>query len=266
MSAGYILKYGPVVYSPGDSAIFKGSNKIDCQNMVLTSFHGILDDAAFDPLIRPARSTLDAWNLARGFDADGNVIIDPTNSLATKFPFNGDPVTNSGFICPEAGGGGAGFVMFSGPVNLAPQDTQWVMSALIVGTGNDYKDAITNLRLKAATVQSLAYDKLVVKSSLELAPEPPLQNFYLSQNFPNPFNSGTKINFELPAHWNRKTRIVSLIVYNTLGEVVTVLINDELSPGKYSVEFQATGLSSGIYFYKIQTGPFIQTKKMLLLK
>ena len=261
MSVGYVWKYGPALFSPGDSSIFNGSKKIDYKNLVLTSFHGIIDDAAVDPLIRPARSTLDAWNMARGFDADGNVIIDPTNGLPTKFPFNGDPVTNSGFICPDAGGGGAGFVMFSGPVSLAPQDTQWVMSALIVGTGNDYRDAIENLRLKAAAVQSLSYDELVTKNSMKPSLTLLPQEFYLSQNYPNPFNSGTTIKFELPNQSN-----VTITIYDILGNRVSTIVNGEFEAGEHSVSFLSTALASGIYFYQLKAGEFIQTKKMLMIK
>jgi len=85
--------------------------------------------------------------------------------------------------------------------------------------------------------------------------------FALHQNFPNPYNPTTTITYSLPI----KSQ-VDLVIYNTLGESVTQLVNEEQEAGKYSVEFDATTLPSGIYFYRIQTGSFIQTKKMILLK
>ena len=86
-------------------------------------------------------------------------------------------------------------------------------------------------------------------------------NYRLSQNYPNPFNPVTTISYSLPV----KSQ-VTLVVYNTLGESVKQLVNEEKEAGRYKVEFDATSLSSGIYFYRIQAGSFIQTKKMILMK
>jgi len=85
--------------------------------------------------------------------------------------------------------------------------------------------------------------------------------FNLSQNYPNPFNPTTNIKFDIPNSGN-----VSLKVYNELGKEVNNLINSYRSAGKYEINFDATNLSSGIYFYKLETGDFTATKKMLLIK
>ncbi len=85
--------------------------------------------------------------------------------------------------------------------------------------------------------------------------------FYLSQNYPNPFNPETRIDFTLP-----EKQLVSLRIYNTLGELVGELVNEEKPAGSYSVKLNAIGLSSGIYFYKLQAGDFVETKKMVLMK
>jgi photosystem II stability/assembly factor-like uncharacterized protein len=86
-------------------------------------------------------------------------------------------------------------------------------------------------------------------------------NYSLSQNYPNPFNPTTKINFSIPTSGN-----VKLIVYNTVGEEVTVLLNQSLNVGNYVVDFDATHLTSGVYFYTLQAESFTETKKMVLLK
>ena len=89
--------------------------------------------------------------------------------------------------------------------------------------------------------------------------------YSLSQNYPNPFNPSTKIKFTIP-----ELRFTILKIYDVLGNEVATLVNEELSTGTYEVEFSATGggseLTSGIYFYQLKTGSFIETKKMLLLK
>ena len=85
--------------------------------------------------------------------------------------------------------------------------------------------------------------------------------FNLEQNYPNPFNPGTSIQFSLP-----QTSYVTLEVFNTLGERVGVLASEELTAGTYNYSWDAAGLTSGIYFYKLQAGNFIETKKMVLLR
>ncbi|MBI5476099.1 MAG: T9SS type A sorting domain-containing protein [Ignavibacteriales bacterium] len=85
--------------------------------------------------------------------------------------------------------------------------------------------------------------------------------FILSQNYPNPFNPTTKIQFSIP-----KRIYVKLNIYNVLGQEIVMLVDNELSASTYSVDFDATELPNGIYFYKIQAGEFVQTKKMILTK
>jgi hypothetical protein len=83
----------------------------------------------------------------------------------------------------------------------------------------------------------------------------------LEQNYPNPFNPTTKISFYLPLSGN-----VMLKVYDILGNEVATLINEIKEPGNYFIEFNANGLSSGIYFYQLVIDNFISTKKMILLQ
>ena len=265
-SVGYILKHGPVIPSQGDSAVFKGRKKNNYKNLQLTSFHGISDDAAVNPLTRPALSRSDAWNFVKGLDGNGNIIIDPTSGLETKFPFSGDPVTERGWLCNYGTGGGAGLVMFSGPFTFAPQDTQWVMVALLASTGENYKDAVSKLRQKANIILNTPYESLVIKYSASPPPVVPPQQFTLSQNYPNPFNNQTKIVFDIPY----RSRVL-LKVYDILGSEVTVILNEELEGNHYEIAFDGSELASGVYFYQIfakgeQAGYYLQTRKMVLIK
>ncbi len=85
--------------------------------------------------------------------------------------------------------------------------------------------------------------------------------FNLAQNYPNPFNPTTKISFSIP-----ESGIVNLKIYDLLGGEVAELINSEMKTGNHSINFDASNLSSGMYFYKIETGSYSQTRKMMLLK
>ncbi len=87
------------------------------------------------------------------------------------------------------------------------------------------------------------------------------KSFSLSQNFPNPFNPTTNINYDIP-----NSTFVNITVYNELGQKVITLVNKEQKAGKYVVSFNASNLSSGVYFYRLKTNNFVQIKKMILLK
>ena len=86
-------------------------------------------------------------------------------------------------------------------------------------------------------------------------------NFYLSQNFPNPFNPSTTIGYQL-AQGSK----VTLKVYNVLGKEILTLIDEYKPRGRYEKEFSAVKLPSGVYFYQLSAGSFVETKKMLLIK
>jgi hypothetical protein len=86
-------------------------------------------------------------------------------------------------------------------------------------------------------------------------------HFALHQNYPNPFNPVCKIKYSLP-----KEAVIKITVYDILGREVKILVNEKKPAGKHSVDFNASGLSSGVYFYKLKTDGFEETKKMLLVK
>ncbi len=88
-----------------------------------------------------------------------------------------------------------------------------------------------------------------------------LTGFSLEKNYPNPFNPSTKISYTLP-----KTSFVTLKVYNSLGKEVAVLVKGRESQGRHSVNFNANGLPSGVYIYRITAGKYNAAKKTLLLK
>jgi len=83
----------------------------------------------------------------------------------------------------------------------------------------------------------------------------------LEQNYPNPFNPSTTIRYQLPV-----ASEVKLEVYDVLGKKIATLVNERQSAGSYQVVWNASGLSSGTYFYRLQAGTFTQTKKMILVK
>ena len=129
-------------------------------------------------------------------------------------------------LATASGCGYTGWTMTTGPVGKA--NTQFVMSP--------------------------------ITSVSQIGTEVP-ETYNLKQNYPNPFNPTTKINFAIP-----KQGFTTLKVYDMLGREVTRLVNEMKTPGNYSVDFNASTLSSGVYFYKLEVNGFSDVKRMVLIK
>ncbi|MGB5289347.1 MAG: T9SS type A sorting domain-containing protein, partial [Ignavibacteriaceae bacterium] len=114
--------------------------------------------------------------------------------------------------------------------------------------------------LKGCIIDGIVYGDTTTVG-VEDEETPIAANFKLEQNYPNPFNPKTNIQYAIS---NRQ--FVTLKVYDVLGNEIASLVNEEKPAGEYEVEFDATGLPSGIYFYQLKAGNFVETKKMLLIK
>jgi hypothetical protein len=123
-----------------------------------------------------------------------------------------------------------------------------------------YDFGYTNIGLKGMVKNGIVYGDTTLVGIEEETDNLPLR-FNLSQNYPNPFNPITIISYQLSAFSN-----VKLTVFDILGREVTTLVNEEKQPGTYEVKFDATSVSSGIYFYRLQAGSFVETKKMILVR
>jgi serine protease len=147
------------------------------------------------------------------------------------------------------------FVISAGPFNIDPYDVQIVTFAMIAG------EDLASLQLHADSAQAFwtELEPLGINNNKEEKGSP--FSYQLSQNYPNPFNPETKIEFAIA-----KAGLVELTIYNALGEEIETLISDNLPAGKYDLNWNASGYASGIYFYQLRTGTFIQHRKMLLLR
>jgi hypothetical protein len=140
-------------------------------------------------------------------------------------------------------------VMAAGPMVLAPGAEQTVTFALLAG--DTYGDLVS-----AAARATLA------PTPVEEPPDPDVlpRTFALYQNYPNPFNPSTVISFDLP-----RASEYTLTIFNVLGQKVYE-VTDRGRAGRVDVEWDATSFSSGVYFYRVATDKFSESKKMLLLK
>jgi len=129
---------------------------------------------------------------------------------------------------------------------------------------NSFSGAVFNLPLRAGGGKLLKLAGETIVSVLDAAQTP--AQFKLEQNYPNPFNPSTTIRYSIPSVGTHGNASVRLVVYDILGREVTTLVNKVQKPGNYEVKFDASNLTSGLYFYKITSGSFMKTMKMILLR
>jgi len=123
-----------------------------------------------------------------------------------------------------------------------------------------YTDSLGNSYFSFGAEDKIYYKTIKVEEN-----ETEIMNYSLSQNYPNPFNPSTIIEFSIPS--DVETLLAtSLKIYNTLGQQVAELLNKPLNSGNYEVEFNASHFASGVYFYRLQSGSFTETKKMIFLR
>ena len=155
---------------------------------------------------------------------------------------------------------------------IAPDN--WIVQDIIPG---QYIDDLTLFGIDPFSIPGLDVrltDDIVSVENDESTPT----KFALEQNYPNPFNPSTKIRYTIPNSSNpllggARGGLVTLKLYNILGKEIAILVNEEQSAGTYEIEFNADAhsgsfrnLPSGVYFYKLQAGSFVETKKMILMK
>jgi hypothetical protein len=218
-----------------------------------------------------------------GMDLFGN-IVDPCtfpygevrggvqcNEVNPYFWCSGDPVTDIGWIADhniDVRGAGT-----AGPFTLVKDQEMEILIGYEIDRGTTPLGGITAVKIISDAVQTFYennFDYPIVSVEYE---QPVISSFMLEQNYPNPFNPSTKIKFTIPsviASVTKQSQMVSIKVYDVLGNEVALLVNEELSPGEYEVEFRPESSikhpASGIYFYTLKAGEFIQTKKMVLMK
>lgn len=143
------------------------------------------------------------------------------------------------------------------------QGHNWIKENTGIGNYDIYKFLVSNddYIFAAGWANDFFRTKYPTVVSVNYEPSPTLNEFKLEQNYPNPFNPATTIRYRIP-----ERSFVTLKIYDLLGSEVATLVNEEKPACEYEVEFNAANLTSGIYFYKLQAGSFVQTKKMVLIK
>lgn len=212
-----------------------------------------------------------------GWAVGSNGIILKTNNGGTPVEFisftstiKGNAVQLAWITATETNNSGFEILRGVYPTNNGTQnDIEWETIGFVPGFGTTTEpksytftdenilSGIFKYRLKQKDFDGTFTYSNEIEVKLNFTPK----EFVLNQNYPNPFNPKTNIQYAISSR-----QFVTLKVYDLLGNEIATLVNEEKSVGEYKVTFDATGLSSGIYFYQLKAGNFIQTKKMIHLK
>ncbi len=209
-----------------------------------------------------------AYNFMRGMNGCGDRFINWYTGLPTSYMYSGNACNRTGWY--DSVGGDKRGISNMGPVTMNSGDTQIIVLSYMIT-----RDGGTNLQnvcaLQSLSDSALKYYYNDFRTCIPIGIEPinseiP-QYFALYQNYPNPFNPVTKIRFSIPLlRGVAEGRGVLLKIYDILGKEIALLVNEELRPGTYEIEWDASNFPSGVYFYSIITENFTQTNKMVVLK
>jgi len=158
-------------------------------------------------------------------------------------------------------------LVHTGPFVLEENKPITIIIGYTIGQGDSPLNSVTVGKEVSAFVQQF-YQSNFDDNILPVEEENNLivDEFKLFQNYPNPFNPSTKIKFTIPYVETGHAPSVQLKVYDVLGNEITTLVSEEKPAGSYEVEFNASLLPSGVYFYQLKAGSYIETKKMILMK
>ncbi len=228
----------------------------------------------------PNGEPLQAYYLMQGIKKDRTPWVIPNTNppRITKFCYTGDPETNTGWteyggriencgglltgnhVIPCPPGDRRNLMNYRPSVaKINPGDSQVIMTAQLVARGTNHKNSVTVLKQLSDVAKNLCQNGFVIGIN-PISNEVP-NTFNLYQNYPNPFNPVTKIKFALPKSGN-----VIVKIYDVIGREVTTLVNEKLNAGIYSVDWNGANSPSGVYFYKLQSGEYTDTRKMVLVK
>jgi len=258
----------------------------------MTGFNYFNSGEAPPPCESPANGEpLSAYYYMMGLKKDSSYWVDPTQTprKRTKYVYAGDPETNTGWT--ESKGSvwncnndSAGYIFTVNPpgdrnlmihsgsedLTVMPGDTQRIAMCQLIARGSNNLNSVTKLK-QLSDLAIEFYNSNFTIGVNQISTEVPTK-YSLSQNYPNPFNPTTKIKFDIAKFPSiggvpeGRSGLVSVKVYDITGREIRTIVNERLQPGTYETTFDGSQLSSGVYFYKLATNGFTETKKMVLIK
>ena len=284
---GGIISYGLNPPSSGQRILKAKLNDVNYSKL-LTSFIRMNNTGSGQITCeREPANLIEAVNFMNGLKNDSTPFLNPTTFQPVKLIYPGDPDLFTGWS--ERGTDGDSsignvlncngnltgqvapgipankrYVMGIGPFgfNMNPMDTLTIYMSQMVAKGSNNFNAVTKLKQLSDQSQRI-FDYFYNEQSCDAGNvmSLPPTGFYLSDNYPNPFNPTTRINYGLPIDFK-----LEITVYDAVGNEVAKLFDGMQQAGNYTLEFNGNNLASGVYFLKMKSGAFIVTRKLMLLK
>jgi plastocyanin len=261
-----ILKYTIVAGTDNDEvSLFVTDGAIPPTEPAVPTIGPLSNAAASD--INPGAVSFRKYNTAQNLVVDGVRIatswsdVIPVELSSFTASVNANSVNLTWITASETNNKGF-------EVQRKTANSDWSVISFVNGQGTSTKTKVYSYvdgNLDAGNyyyrLKQVDFDGSFEYSNIVTADVSAPAKFELSQNYPNPFNPTTKINFAVPTNGN-----VNLTVYNVLGQKISTLVNGNMKAGNYTVDFNASDLNSGLYFYKLESSGATQVKKMMLLK
>jgi hypothetical protein len=229
-------------------------------NLMIMS--GSPDSCTNDP-----NNAIQAYNYMRGKNGCGVTKINPISGQPTLFSRDGNACTRNGWYDSSINGRDIREWASSGPFTMNSGDTQVAVISYIVTRdgGNNFQNVCALQSLSDSALYHYYNDfRLCIPIGIQPISSEIPQTFALLQNYPNPFNPSTKIRFQIPLRNGHDRSLLK--IYDALGREIETLVNEELNPGAYEIEWNAANYPSGVYFYSLTAGTSTQTKKMVVIK
>ncbi len=244
----------------------RGGYKLPNGNYIVTNGSGVHEITTSNTLVR----TIVAGVSAQYVDFVDFQNIIPVELTSFTAIVNGNNVQLNWSTATETNN--RGFEIQRRQKSGIDDQTNWEMIGFIEGKGTTtepqnyvYVDKNLTTGKYSYRLKQIDYDgKTEYSKEVEVDIYSP-EEFVLNQNYPNPFNPVTKISFVIP-NLGEMNKLVTLKVYDVLGNEVATLVNEIKEPGKYEFEFNASDLSSGVYYYKLSAGDFSAVRKMMILR
>ncbi|MDP4117126.1 MAG: T9SS type A sorting domain-containing protein [Bacteroidota bacterium] len=242
---------------------FIGAENINSYNtFYYTSGSAIIGDPAYSTDLRNYQMaklksglSIDPCNFYNGV-VNGGV---QCNTVNPGYIFSGDPISDSGWL--QKNPDEVYQLLNIGPFKLKAHESNNLIFAYVLGKADTWQMSLLTAQDNTRLIRNAFKNNFTNFFTNVNADQFVISDYRLDQNYPNPFNPSTTINYQLP-----KDGHVSLKIYDILGNEVASLVNEYKNHGNYSVNYNASRLSSGVYIYRIITGGFISSKKMILIK
>lgn len=262
-ACAYVLLQGPLVSQEGETGIAFGHEIPDSRNLITTSGWYIFDDREDpegDTLAYFPIDLVQLRNISLGLMLDGDPIIHPITGDTTTFTYDGDPVTNEGWLWNvENTWGGTGFVSSSSTFDLPAGDSTESIYALVVALGDSFSEALINLEDQVLDLKEWWVDNQLNIYDNENVPLP--ESFQLFYVYPNPFNAAINIQWQTSFEKN-----VEINVYNLLGQKVANIYSGLANNQLHEIKWQPEQLSSGVYILELTDNKISEHQKIILLK